>query len=279
MAANAAPAGVAAAAGQVIAAGEPLAVRGLVAGYGGQAVLHGVSFAVAAGEAVAMVGLNGAGKSVTMRCVAGLLKPWKGTVELGDRDITRLSPEARVGLGLATVPQGRGIFGGLSVEQNLRLGGYSLSGREYAGRAEATYARFPKLHERRRQAAGTLSGGEQATLAVARALIGRPRLLLLDEPTAGLSPVAARELLELLRGLSAEGVTILLVEQNIGIALKLVDRVLLMQKGTIARAASPASLTDRRALLADLGAGALYDDSRRPQADGGGGAPPAANDR
>ena len=111
--------------------GATLAVEGLVAGYGGQAVLHGVAFRVEDGEAVAMVGLNGAGKSVSLRCFSGLLKPWQGRVELDGRDVTRLSPEARVGLGLATVPQGRGIFAGLSVEQNLRLGGYRLGGRDW----------------------------------------------------------------------------------------------------------------------------------------------------
>jgi branched-chain amino acid transport system ATP-binding protein len=242
------------------AAGATLAVRDRVAGYGSQPVLHGVGYDVAAGEAVAMVGLNGAGKSVSLRCVSGLLRPWRGRVELDGHDVTRLSPEARVALGLATVPQGRGIFAGLSVEQNLRLGGWRLRGRRLQDRLEDAFTRFPKLRDRRRQAAGTLSGGEQATLAVARALISEPRLLLLDEPSAGLSPLAAQELLGLLRELSAQGVSILLVEQNVGIALKLVSRVLLMQKGTIARVASPGSLTDRRALLADLGARALYDD-------------------
>jgi branched-chain amino acid transport system ATP-binding protein len=242
------------------AAGATLAVRDLVAGYGSQPVLHGVGYDVAAGEAVAMVGLNGAGKSVSLRCVSGLLRPWGGRIELDGHDVTRLSPEARVALGLATVPQGRGIFAGLSVEQNLRLGGWRLRGRRLQDRLEDAFTRFPKLRDRRRQAAGTLSGGEQATLAVARALISEPRLLLLDEPSAGLSPLAAQELLGLLRELSAQGVSILLVEQNVGIALKLVSRVLLMQKGTIARVASPGSLTDRRALLADLGARALYDD-------------------
>ncbi|MHB8509873.1 MAG: ABC transporter ATP-binding protein [Candidatus Dormibacteria bacterium] len=236
-----------------------LEVRDLVAGYGSNTVLHGVNYTVQPGESVAMVGLNGAGKSVSLRCVAGLLKPWTGRVILEGADITRHSPERRARDGMGMVPQGRGIFAGLTVEQNLRLGGYRLRGKEFAARVAEAYSRFPRLGERRRQRAGTMSGGEQAMLSLARALVAGPRLLLLDEPSAGLSPVATGEMTGYIAELNREGVTILLVEQNIGMALRLATRVLLMQKGQIVRDAHPGSLQDRAALLTELGAGALYD--------------------
>jgi len=235
-----------------------LEVRDLVAGYGSNQVLHGVSYDVAEGEVVTMVGLNGAGKSVSLRCVAGILRPWSGTVHLAGADITRLSPEARVHRGVATVPQGRGIFPHLTVEQNLRMGGYVLPRQVYARRAAEVLERFPRVKERLAQRAGTMSGGEQAMLAVARALISKPRILLLDEPSAGLAPAVAKNMFELFRELKAEGATILLIEQNVGLALHLADRAILMQKGAIVREASPASLGDRTALLEQLGAGALY---------------------
>jgi branched-chain amino acid transport system ATP-binding protein len=231
---------------------------GVVAGYGANTVLHGVSIAVGRGELVSMVGLNGAGKSVALRCLAGLLLPWQGAVAFAGADITRLTPEARVGRGLKMVPQGRGIFPAFTVEQNLRIGAYRLRNRDFAARAEAIYARYPRLADRRAQRAGTLSGGEQAMLALGRALMDTPSMLLLDEPTAGLSPAATHEMAELVSELNGDGVTILLVEQSIGVALKLATRVLLMQKGEIIREASPGSLTDREALLDELGAGALY---------------------
>lgn len=235
-----------------------LQVRGLVAGYGSNTVLHGIDLEIQPGELVSMVGLNGAGKSVAMRCVAGLLRPWEGTITMNGIDVTRDSPEKRVGRGMGMVPQGRGIFPGLTVEQNMRLGGYRLSTAEFGRRAEELYARYPRLRERRSQRAGTMSGGEQAMLAVARALVGSPSLLLLDEPTAGLAPIVTRELADLVAELHGEGVTILLVEQSIGVALRLATRVLLMQKGVIVRETSPDDLSDREALLDELGAGQLY---------------------
>ncbi len=235
-----------------------LEVRDLVAGYGSNTVLHGVSLELAEGEAVGMVGLNGAGKSVSLRCISGLLRPWKGTVRFRGAEITRESPERRVGRGMGMVPQGRGIFPGLTVEQNLRLGGYRLRGPEFRRRAVEVYSRFPRLQERLTQRAGTLSGGEQAMLAVARALLATPALVLLDEPTAGLSPAAVKEMAGLIGELTADGVTVLLVEQNIGVAMRLTSRLLLMQKGTIVREAHPDSLADREALLQDLGAAGLY---------------------
>ena len=197
-----------------------------------------------------MVGLNGAGKSVSLRCVAGILQPWRGTVLLDGQDITRLSPEARVNRGIATVPQGRGIFPGLTVEQNLRLGGYHLKTADYRRRSAEVLERFPRVKERLAQRAGTMSGGEQAMLAVARALLGRPRILLLDEPSAGLAPLVASGMFDLFRELKNEGATILVVEQNVGLALKIADRAILMQKGEIVSEVSPGSLKDRESLLA-----------------------------
>lgn len=243
---------------------EPLLhADGLVAGYGANTVLHHASIAVKRGELVSMVGLNGAGKSVALRCLAGLLIPWQGTVTLDGADITRLTPEARVARGLKMVPQGRGIFPGFTIEQNLRVGAYRLRSRGFAQRAEAIYARYPRLADRRAQRAGTLSGGEQAMLALGRALMDTPTVLLLDEPTAGLSPAAVHEMAQLVTELNDDGVTILLVEQSIGVALKLATRVLLMQKGEIIREASPDSLKDREGLLDELGAAGLYGRGKR----------------
>ncbi|HZT66693.1 MAG TPA: ABC transporter ATP-binding protein [Acidimicrobiales bacterium] len=240
-----------------------LVVEELVAGYGSHTVLHGVAFEVSEGEAVAMLGLNGAGKSVTLRCVTGILPAWSGRITLDGKDITGASAEARTRLGIATVPQGRGIFPDLSVEQNLRLGGYRLPARTYRERREELLARFPVLAERAEQRAGTLSGGEQAVLAVNRALLSKPRLLILDEPTAGLSPAATATLLSLLTGLRDAGTTLLVVEQNVGFALTIAHRALLMQKGRVIQEASPDKLGDRRALLAALGAGELSKPARR----------------
>ncbi|HZU73437.1 MAG TPA: ABC transporter ATP-binding protein [Acidimicrobiales bacterium] len=234
-----------------------LSVSDVVAGYGSHTVLHGVSFEVGPGEAVSMVGLNGAGKSVTLRCISGILPPWSGRIVLEGADITRRSAEQRSAAGIATVPQGRGIFPDLSVEQNLRLGGYRLTNRTYRQRRDELVERFPILAQRAEQKAGSLSGGEQAMLAVARALLSRPRLLVLDEPTAGLSPSATGVLLRFLSALRDQGNTILMVEQNVTFALALAHRVLLMQRGQVVATASPESLTDRQLLLDALGAGEL----------------------
>lgn len=242
-----------------------LEAKGLVAGYGSNTVLHGVTFSVDDGELVSMVGLNGAGKSVSLRCLAGLLLPWDGSVLLGGTDITKLSPEARVAAGLKMVPQGRGIFPAFTVEQNLRVGGYRLKNRDFVEKVGPIYERYPRLADRREQRAGTLSGGEQAMLALGRALIDAPSVLLLDEPTAGLSPAATHEMSDLVAALNADGVTILLVEQSVGVALKLATRVLLMQKGEIIRETSPDRLKDRNALLDELGAGSLYAAEKRPR--------------
>jgi branched-chain amino acid transport system ATP-binding protein len=199
-------------------------------------VLHGVDIAVRDGEIAGVFGLNGAGKSVTMKVIAGIVPARGGRVSFDGRDVTRVEPEDRVVLGMAHVPQGRQVFPGLTVEQNLRLGGHRLRKRNPARYAEllaTMFERFPILAERRRQPAGTMSGGQQAAVAVARALVSDPKLLLVDEPSAGLAPSVVAEVARILREANALGVTILLVEQNVTFGLGLVDRAFVMQRGRV----------------------------------------------
>jgi branched-chain amino acid transport system ATP-binding protein len=236
-----------------------LRVNGLRAGFGGNAVLHGVGFEVPQGSITAVLGLNGAGKSVTLKVIAGLVPAWGGQVQLEGEDVTGLSPEARVAAGLGHVPQGRQVFPQLTVEENLRLGAYLLRRRDrrrYDDVLADLLARFPRLAERRRQMAGTLSGGEQAMLAVARALVNEPKLLLVDEPTAGLAPSIVEELAELLREVNLSGVTILLVEQHIAFALAVAQRAEVLQHGRVV-ASAPVDELDRDNLAALLGIGRL----------------------
>ena len=242
-----------------------LAARGVNAGFGSHQVLHGVDLDVRAGEAVGIFGLNGAGKSVTLKVLAGLLAPWSGTVELDGRDVTRSAPERRVALGMGHVPQGRQVFPRLTVEENLRLGAYTSRRRDrsaYPARLERVLAQFPLLADRRRQLAGTLSGGEQAALAVGRALINEPRLMLVDEPSAGLAPAVVGYLLRILRDVAASGVTIVLVEQNVAFGLQLVDRAKLMQNGRIVHDA-PVTELDTDTLAHRLGIGRMLSATTR----------------
>lgn len=236
-----------------------LQVRDLRAGFGVNTVLHGVELEVREGEIAGVFGLNGAGKSVTMKVIAGMVPARAGTVTLAGRDITRLTPEARVTAGIANVPQGRQVFADLTVEQNLRVGAYVLRRRDrgrYKARLDEMYERFPILATRRRQAAGTMSGGEQASLAVARALMSEPKLMLIDEPSAGLAPLVVEELFATLRAVNQTGVTILLVEQNVTFGLKLVDTANVMQSGRIVYQGETASL-DREKVADYLGIGRL----------------------
>jgi branched-chain amino acid transport system ATP-binding protein len=240
-------------------AGAALEARGLVAGFGAATVLHGVDLSVSSGEVVGILGLNGAGKSVTLKVLAGLVPARAGSVKVDGTDLTRLSPEARVGHGLGHVMQGRHVFGEMTVEQNLRLGAYLLRRRqpdEYANVLAEVFERFPRLEERREQRAGTLSGGEQAMLAVGRALMGRPKLVLIDEPTAGLSPLAAEGLLETMRQTRGTGVTMLLVEQNTRFALELSDRILIMRSGQVVHESASADIQPDE-LASQLGIGRI----------------------
>ncbi|HWC36224.1 MAG TPA: ABC transporter ATP-binding protein [Mycobacteriales bacterium] len=233
--------------------------RGVVAGFGSQTVLHGVDLSVPAGSVTGVFGLNGAGKSVLLKTIAGVVPLRSGTVTLGDVDVSKWSPERRVGAGMAHVPQGRQVFRSLSVEANLRVGGFTLSRsarRSMSERLEQAYATFPLLADRRRQPAGTLSGGQQAALAVARALISSPSLVLIDEPSAGLAPSIVDELLETLVEVRRTGVTMLLVEQNIRFGLRLADRAVLLQRGRVVYEGASGEL-DESELASRLGVGRL----------------------
>ena len=205
-------------------------------GFGANTVLHGCSYHVAAGEIAGVLGLNGAGKSVSLKVVAGLLPAWSGRVVFLGEDVTKMSVEDRVARGMGHVPQGRQVFPEFTVEENLRVGAYPLRRRDkarYRAVLDGIFDRFPILAERRDQTAGTMSGGQQAMLAVGRGLMSEPKLLVIDEPSAGLSPVAVQELFATLRLVHESGVTILLVEQNVTFSLKVADRVHIMQKGRI----------------------------------------------
>lgn len=220
-----------------------LEVSSLRAGYGPVEVLAGIDFRVEQGEIAVMLGANGAGKTTTMRAVSGTIAR-SGSVTFAGRDITRLGPEAIVRLGVAHVPQGRGTFPELSVTDNLRLGGY-VRRDAIDGDFDRWFDVFPRLAERREQKAGSLSGGEQQMLAIARALMSRPKLLLCDEPSLGLAPLITQELFDVLRRLNVdEGLSVLLVEQNANLALKIAHRVYLIGTGRIVASGSAAEFVD-----------------------------------
>jgi branched-chain amino acid transport system ATP-binding protein len=213
-----------------------LTVEDVTAGFGANQVLHGISLSVEQGEIAGIFGLNGAGKSVTMKTIAGLVPAWSGRITFNGTDISRMPAEQRVAMGMGHVPQGRQVFPDLTVEENLRLGAYTSRRRDragYAARLDKVFAQFPILAERRAQIAGTMSGGQQASLAVARALINDPTLILVDEPSAGLAPIIVAELFEILQQVAATGVTMVLVEQNVTFGLKLVQRAHLLQTGRV----------------------------------------------
>jgi branched-chain amino acid transport system ATP-binding protein len=224
-----------------------LEVSGLSARYGPVHALRDVSLDVRAGELVALIGANGAGKSTLLRTIAGLLAPTAGRVAVDGRDVTGRAPEALLRAGVALVPERRRIFGDLTVLDNLELGGYALPrGRNFASRlgagVEAAYDRFPVLRQRSGQLAGTLSGGEQQMLAIGRALMTGPRLLLCDEPSLGLAPLVVQEIMRLLAALRASGTTILLVEQNARLALRFADRAYVLEVGRVALSGASADL-------------------------------------
>ncbi|MDD2903134.1 MAG: ABC transporter ATP-binding protein [Syntrophales bacterium] len=222
-----------------------LTLKSVQAGYGKLTVLKGISFHVRPGEVVTLIGGNGAGKSTTLRAVSGLLPLWRGVVEFNGADLTRLPPERIVTLGLALVPEGRRIFASLSVTANLELGAFHRRDQRQARRdLEEIRERFPLLKERASQPAGTLSGGEQQILAICRALMSRPRLLMLDEPSMGLAPRMVNQVYKILRELKDEGTTLLLIEQNARAALKLADRGYVLETGRIILDGSAAELRE-----------------------------------
>ena len=237
-----------------------LQVEDLHAGYGASEVLTGTTLSVKQGTLVALIGANGAGKTTTMRAVSGGLKPSRGRVVLDGREVQGLDASRIARLGLAHAPEGRKVFGPLSVEDNLLLGAYGRLPKFLGFKAGAqsdldrVYDLFPKLKERARQAAGTLSGGEQQMLAIGRALMARPRLLLLDEPSMGLAPVVIQEVYRAIRALKAEGTTLLLVEQFARTALEVADMAYVMVRGRIVGAGTPEELgADGRVIAAYLG--------------------------
>jgi branched-chain amino acid transport system ATP-binding protein len=222
-----------------------LTLKSVQAGYGRLPVLKGISLHVRPGEVVTLIGGNGAGKTTTLRAISGLLPPRKGAVEFAGQDLTRMAPERIVTLGLALVPEGRRVFRTLSVNANLELGAYHRRDKSAVRRdLEDIRARFPILQERAHQAAGTLSGGEQQILAIGRALMARPRLLMLDEPSMGLAPRMVTQVYQILAELKAAGTTILLVEQNARAALKVADRGYVLETGRIILDGSATDLRD-----------------------------------
>jgi len=211
-----------------------LEVKDLQVHYGVIEALRGVSIEVPAGQVVALIGANGAGKTTTLRAISKMLRPSAGSVRFRDEDVTRLPSHALVARGMAHAPEGRGIFLNLTVKENLELGAYLRRDREGIARdAERAYALFPILAERRTQVAGTLSGGEQQMLAVARALMSSPRLMLLDEPSLGLAPQVVEKIFSVLREVNASGVALLLVEQNAHKALQLAHRAYVLETGNV----------------------------------------------
>jgi branched-chain amino acid transport system ATP-binding protein len=211
-----------------------LELKRLEVAYGGIHAVKGIDLSVGDGELVCLIGANGAGKTTTLKAVCGLQPVKAGRVEYAGEDISGMPSFALVRRGLAMVPEGRGVFGTLTIEENLAMGAYSRNDRAQIRRdLEHAFSLFPRLAERRRQTAGTLSGGEQQMLAVARALMSKPRLLLLDEPSMGLAPIVVQKIFEIIRRISAEGVTILLVEQNARLALEVAHRGYVMESGCI----------------------------------------------
>jgi branched-chain amino acid transport system ATP-binding protein len=234
---------------------ELLAAHGLRAGYGPVNVLRDVAVAVAQGEMVAVLGPNGAGKSTLMRALSGLGRPVGGEIRFVGEDIERLGANAIAARGLVLVPEGRQVFGELSVIDNLELGAYARPDADVAARAEQLLTRFPQLRARRDQRAGLLSGGEQQMLAIARGLMARPRVLMLDEPSLGLAPRLVEELYDLLAALRDEGVTVLLVDQAAVMALSVADRGYVLQSGRIEHSGAASELRSDPALAgAYLGA-------------------------
>jgi branched-chain amino acid transport system ATP-binding protein len=233
-----------------------LVLEHVVAAYDDVVCLSGVSLEVRRGEIVTLIGANGAGKSTTLKTVSGLLAPRAGRIAFDGRDITALMPDRIVAAGLVQVPEGRRVFPELSVEDNLRAGAYLVRSRATA-RATLTevYRRFPRLAERRRQFAGTLSGGEQQMLAFGRAMMSGPKLLMLDEPSLGLAPLMVEEVMRSIRAFRESGVTVLLIEQNANLALRLADRGYVMETGRIVMAGSGAELlADEHVRTSYLGA-------------------------
>jgi branched-chain amino acid transport system ATP-binding protein len=236
-----------------------LEIRDLHVGYGNVEVLHGISLDVGEGEIVALLGSNGAGKTTTLRAISGLIRPPAGEIVMAGQPLNALRANQIVALGLGHVPEGRRMFGALTVEENLQLGGYLIrrDGAVLAQRMDHVFQTFPRLGERRSQLAGTLSGGEQQMLAIARALMLRPRIIVLDEPSMGLAPKLVRVIFSMIADICKEGTSILLVEQNARQALRIAHRAYVLESGRIALAGPARDLAqDSRVRAAYLGGSA-----------------------
>ena len=233
-----------------------LSVENLSVKYGVIQALHDVSLHVEAGEIVTLIGSNGAGKTTTLGALSGLLRPAGGAVQFQGRDLFSIAPHERVPAGLVQVPEGRRIFGTMTVAENLDLGAYARRDRgEIPADLNEVYQLFPRLAERKKQVAGTMSGGEQQMLAVGRALMSRPKLLLLDEPSLGLAPLLVKEIFNVVRRIRERGVTVLLVEQNAHLALEAADRAYVLETGHITMQGDAKTLArDPRIKAAYLGA-------------------------
>ena len=220
-----------------------LEVKDLCVNYGAVQALNGVSLTVNDGEIVSLIGANGAGKTTTLRTITGLEKAASGSIVFNGYDLTKITPSKIITLKLAYVPEGRHIFPQMTVAENQEMGTYADKA-GMAGTMEDIYARFPRLSERRRQLAGTLSGGEQQMLAVGRALMAKPKMILMDEPSMGLSPLLVQEIFDIIQEVNRAGITVLLVEQNAKMALSISNRAYVLETGTISIEGSAAELMD-----------------------------------
>jgi branched-chain amino acid transport system ATP-binding protein len=228
-----------------------LKVSGLTVNYGAIEAVRDLSFEVKRGQVVAIIGANGAGKSTTLNTIGGLIKPLRGKIEFDGRNISGLRADLVTQLGMAQVPEGREVLAPLNVEENLRLGAYTRNDKvEIEKDLQAMFERFPILAKRRKQAAGLMSGGEQQMLVVARALMARPKLLTLDEPSMGLAPLIVNQIFEIINEIKQQGVTLLLVEQNAHKALQVADYAYVLERGQMAHAAPAAELRDDPRIVA-----------------------------
>ena len=233
-----------------------LEIKDLNVFYGAIHALKGISLTVGEGELVSLIGANGAGKTTTLHTISGLLTASSGSITLDGKDLQKVAPNKIIGMGLAHVPEGRHVFARMTVEENLRMGAYIIKDqKKISENLENVYSHFPRLKERSRQLAGTLSGGEQQMLATGRALMTNPRIVLMDEPSMGLSPLLVKEIFSIIQELHESGITILLVEQNAKMALAVADRAYVLETGSISMSGKASELAeDDRVRKAYLGA-------------------------
>ncbi|MDO5806984.1 MAG: ABC transporter ATP-binding protein [Lachnospiraceae bacterium] len=234
---------------------EMLEVKDLYVNYGAIEAIKGISFTVQPGEIVTLIGANGAGKTTTLHTISGLVKAKSGSITYNGTDLQKIDPSKIISLGIAHVPEGRHVFPEMTVEENLQMGAFiSKNKEETAAAMRDVYEKFPRLRERRRQLAGTLSGGEQQMVAVGRALMGKPSIILMDEPSMGLSPLLVKEVFAIIKEIHAAGITVLLNEQNAKMALSIADRAYVLETGTISISGDAQELLkDERVKKAYLG--------------------------